>query len=115
MSPRDILNRYDFPEYNCEYGNISFEYLDEEDTFIITFASSDIDNPSSFQEGSIYIKTNPIDFDIHKQKLLRDILSKVSEQHKSGVEMQLAILSQLRLDFITVIADPFLEDLSIES
>lgn len=115
MSPRDILDRYDFPEYNCEYGNISFEYLDEESTFIVTFSSTNLNNINSFQEGSIYIKTTLMDFEIHKQKLLKDILTKISEQQKSGVEMQLAILSQLRLDFLTVTVDPFLEDLSVES
>lgn len=115
MSPRDILTRYEFPEYSSEYGNISFEYLDEDNTFIISFSCMNADVLSCFQEGSIYINTTPLDFEIHKEKLLKCILSKILEQYKSGVELQLAILSQLRLDFLNITLDPYLEDLSTES
>jgi len=98
-----------FPEHITSFGSITFDFLEAEDCFIVSFSSKDHENLLQFPEGSIFIKTSPLDFTHHKGKLLKTILSKLTIKYESGTELITSIISQLRLEFSNITIDSTLE------
>lgn len=101
---------YDFPEYVTELGTVTFDY-DDSGTFTIAFSQSNVDGEHSFTEGSISIKVPESEYEHHKKKMLKDVLTSVQTNHKNGVAFQLFLISQLRFDFVNVEVDPILEQI----
>ncbi len=103
---RQYPEEINFPEHSTPFGTVTFDFVEEEDEFIVAFSPND--SEVGFYEGAIYIKTNPLHFDLHKEKLLRVFLQSTIQDYKSGAELQNNIITQLRLIFEFVILDPTL-------
>lgn len=99
-----------FPEHITPFGSITFDFVEDENEFIIAFSPND--SEVGYYEGAIYIKTDPLHFDLHKEKLLRVFLNPTIQDYKSGAELQNNIITQLRLIFEFVILDPTLSNLT---
>lgn len=96
-----------FPDYSTPFGDIYFDFIDYLNSFVIIFSRKSSNPFLSFWQGEVSVETNPDDFEIHKEKLLRDILSLIQQPHITGIDLQKAIIIQLRLSFknITLSSD----------
>jgi len=94
LFPKDIQ----FPDYTTQFGEILFDFEDSTGSFVVIFSRPAL-QILGFWQGEIGIPTTADDFELHKQKLLVEIQRIIQEPHSSGIELQKAIIVQLRLIF----------------
>lgn len=99
-----------FPEFSTEFGSISFDFDEDNNLFYISFEFKE--EVDGFVEGSIFVKTDTENFELHKRKILRIVLERIQQYNKSGAELQISIIAQLRLEFTSIELDSFLLNIS---
>ncbi len=104
LFPSDIQ----FPDIVTPFGDILFDFEDHTGSFIVIFSRGP-DAILGFWQGELGIQTTADDFELHKEKLLREVQRIILESHSSGIELQKAIIVQLRLSFRNLVLSYSLE------
>lgn len=87
------------PQYKTAFGEITIEFDEACDSFIISFEALPLESSTNYFEGSVEVRTNPDDFDEDKLKLVRTILAEINTPQKNGAQLQINLLAQLRSKF----------------